>query len=253
MYISLPGRTTDYHISNTSISLIKDVELLYGHYVKKHPQRNCIIEIPTEQNSWRTVKDHIHKIHCFDPKLIVLHGAAVAVNHEAYIFLAPSMCGKTTLTSYLEHNGLCYITDDCVIIDPESLTVLPSTTPIHLRKNGKKILEQYQIIQEYRTLIDDNSLRYIYMPVQFAKESMQIKKIFFLNRTISINEIETLAPEKAVSRILFSSYYPRQFSPQLFQQIFKIVQLGCYSLNYSNLPWVYQNLTINTSSSYLCR
>ena len=52
----------------------------------------------------------------YDASVFAMHGAAVECKGKSYVFLAATTSGKTTLTSYLEHCGCGYVTDECVYI-----------------------------------------------------------------------------------------------------------------------------------------
>lgn len=80
----------------------------------------------------------------YDRSVLALHGAAVAWKGRAVALLAATGSGKTTLTSYLTANGYGYLTDDCVLIDRETLVVYPSVTPLHLREGGVEVLRACQ-------------------------------------------------------------------------------------------------------------
>ena len=77
----------------------------------------------------------------YDESIFAMHGAAVEHNGEAYLFLAPTNSGKTTLTTYLTMRGFSYITDDCILMDRSNFTVYPHANPIHLRSDGFGILK----------------------------------------------------------------------------------------------------------------
>ena len=67
----------------------------------------------------------------YSPEMLALHGGAVEYCGKGYVFLAATTSGKTTLTSYLVHDGCGYITDDCVLIDRASLMLHPFAKPLH--------------------------------------------------------------------------------------------------------------------------
>jgi hypothetical protein len=47
----------------------------------------------------------------------VLHGAAVAVDHRAVVFLGDSGMGKSTLSIALAQRGAALLSDDCIVLD----------------------------------------------------------------------------------------------------------------------------------------
>ncbi|MFV0307628.1 MAG: hypothetical protein ACK5OX_07780 [Desertimonas sp.] len=56
---------------------------------------------------------------------IVLHAGAVAAGDDAVVIVGPSGAGKSTLVAGLVRDGLSYLTDELVVIDPGSFEVAP--------------------------------------------------------------------------------------------------------------------------------
>lgn len=73
--------------------------------------------------------------------VIGLHGAAVAKDGTAYLLLAKTSSGKSTLTSFLCLSGYQYITDDEIFISQETLKLQPAYKKLSLRPQGYKILQ----------------------------------------------------------------------------------------------------------------
>ena len=104
----------------------------------------------------------------YDESVFALHGAAVEWRGAAYLFLASTTGGKTTLASYLSSTGFGYITDDCILLERESFRVTPFPTPIHLREGGLQVLRRYGTAPEELARLDDPAFpRYIYPPCRW--------------------------------------------------------------------------------------
>ena len=101
---------------------------------------NGVYRISSDNASYTTkaitkaLHDEIRKVITYN--LTAFHGAAVEFKSKAFVFLAPTTGGKSTLSSYLVHRGCGYLSDDCILIDPQTMCVQPSPTPIQLREQG---------------------------------------------------------------------------------------------------------------------
>jgi len=120
-YLSLPFRPI-FSIESTCDRLIEKFILQYGIYLKEHidttadisfritkraqgyilfyPEGNHYTETPLLD-----IGRYISRKTTIKDDILALHGAALEYNREAYIFLAPTTTGKTTLTSYLSSSG----------------------------------------------------------------------------------------------------------------------------------------------------
>ncbi|MDA1000435.1 MAG: hypothetical protein O2807_07965 [bacterium] len=54
---------------------------------------------------------------------IQLHGAAAALNDKAILLLGDSYAGKSTLVAYLLRNGLWFLSDEVILLDPAALRI----------------------------------------------------------------------------------------------------------------------------------
>lgn len=73
--------------------------------------------------------------------VVGLHGAAVAKGDTAFLLLAKTSSGKSTLTSFLCLSGYQYITDDEIFISQETLKLQPVYKKLSLRPQGYNILQ----------------------------------------------------------------------------------------------------------------
>lgn len=76
----------------------------------------------------------------FKNKFLVLHGCAARKDNKTYVFLAPSMSGKTSLLFYLIYNGFKAISDDLLFIDVETGLLFPYKKPVGIRENALNII-----------------------------------------------------------------------------------------------------------------
>ena len=69
------------------------------------------------------------------PQVLLLHAAAVELEHRAIVISARSGAGKSTLAAALVRAGLRYLTDEAVAFDPDSGSVVPYPKPIALHED----------------------------------------------------------------------------------------------------------------------
>ena len=100
----------------------------------------------------------------YRPSLFPLHSGAVEANGKAQLFLASTGTGKTTLTAYLTQKGYPYINDDSILIDMDTLSVVPEATPIHLRPQSLPVLEKYGCSVNGTEVKVENIRRIVYLP-----------------------------------------------------------------------------------------
>ena len=69
---------------------------------------------------------------------LLFHGSAVAKNQRALLFVGNTGMGKTTLAAHLIRRfGFAFLTDDLVIADPRTGTVLPYPKFLKIKRGGK--------------------------------------------------------------------------------------------------------------------
>jgi hypothetical protein len=72
---------------------------------------------------------------------LLLHaGGAAAPDGRVIIAHGASGAGKTTLTSALVAQGLAYVTDETVCLDPETLTIEPFRKPLTVKPGSQEVL-----------------------------------------------------------------------------------------------------------------
>lgn len=129
------------------------------------------------------IEDYLLVNSALEKGYLMLHGGGVAYDECAYVFLAESMMGKSTLITHLCMKGFEYITDDRLLIDVAENAVLPYDKTIMLRPEGKKIL-----FDKYNHRFHTASFRYgkinreFYSPGCCRKKKTKISRIFILER-----------------------------------------------------------------------
>jgi len=135
--------------------------------------------------------------------IFALHAGAVSYRGKAIIFVAPTMKGKTTLVSYLIHNGFDYVTDDCVLIDKNEMIVYPFPKPIHLRSGGYEILKKSNLkIENVKSLEAKSSIKYVFTPQKIANGKLEIEQIIFIEFNETSNEITMLNSAQIIQQLM---------------------------------------------------
>ena len=241
-------------ITTESIKVAKWLALYYGCYFRPN---NAIIkttiEISETDNKYKITynnttiitdsfikdfSDLLREITVSDSNVFVLHGASIEYHNEAYVFLAPSTGGKTTLTSYLCERDFGYVTDDFTIIDKESLSIIPTNKPIHLRLKSLFLLNNtYNFKIKTYNLDDGFTKRFIYQPNNICVESIPIRSIYFLKRNNETNKISKVPNVEKPINLLKSLMFSKNVANDVLS-INKLSKYPCYILEYSDLGFV---------------
>lgn len=174
----------------------------------------------------------------FSNDVYLFHGAAVSKNDKAVLFLAPTSIGKTTLTSYLTNYGFSYLTDDCIIIEKNTLFVVPYSTPMMLRSGGKKVLEFYNIsTNDLDTIDNELEIRYVYTPKNFQNNKATISSIYFINRA-DLNSVSTLSSYDAKIKLLKSTMSNYELNQEYMNFITRLAKINCYDVSYNDITYI---------------
>lgn len=177
----------------------------------------------------------------YDELIFAMHGAAVEWGGKAYLFLAATTGGKTTLASYLTSTGFGYITDDCILLDRKSFEVYPYCSPIHLRDGGLAVLKKYKIdIPNLQHLEDPAIDRYVYTPDNCITKPIPLSKIFFISRTESENRLVQLHSAEKMTRLMKAPITDYTVNGEYIRFISRLAATACYELFYSDMAYVAQ-------------
>ena len=254
--ISAPFQT-EFTIETSCAKIIDSLFLKHGKYAtfsnecaKEHitiavDGKNCKITYRNNsihtRDPFKTIEDLMYENRKYDSSIFAIHGGAVEHNGEAYLIIAATTSGKTTLTSFLVEHGFGYITDDCILLDREHLLIYPNTTPIHLRQGGYDVLKKLDAAPNRLQTLDSPSFyRYTYTPQNYINVPLPIKRIFFINRTQNQNKIEYMTPEEKIIALLKSPITYYKISSDYLSFIAKLTSLPCEKLFYSDMNFVYE-------------
>jgi len=74
---------------------------------------------------------------------VILHSAVLAKGDKAVLFPAPPGSGKSTLTSWLSHNGWRLLSDEMALMTPNTTQVTPFVRPICLKNNAIALAKEW--------------------------------------------------------------------------------------------------------------
>ncbi len=234
-------------------NIYEDLLLKYGRYATIYVNGkipNNIIEAYKNENGY-TVKyknevynvssaiqaiiELIGKGRKYDECVYAMHGAAIEKDGQAYLFLAPTGTGKTTITAYLTSMGFGYITDDCILVNKDNLSISPCSTPIQMREGGLNVLKLH--IPDFNEELKQVSDRYALFPTNCVEKSLPMKEIFFINRT-NVNEIRELPSIEKNQLLLKSSLTEHKLSADILRFVAKLSKIKCSELKYKDLDFV---------------
>ena len=184
----------------------------------------------------------MHNIKC-DPRFFVFHGGVLEKNGSAYVFLADSGMGKSTLMAYLSQQGWSYINDDYVIISKGRRSVIPDDYPIHLRIGGLEYLRHEGIVvnpdayipYQYSENKRENG-KYVVKLSSCNNLELSVKCIFMLDRKPENEGKQRFSKESfniVIKRLLTASLHAYSLDKEVVVFMNSLID-KCYSLYYTN-------------------
>lgn len=258
-YISFPNRTVDFCVQSNDTVIIEALSLLYGKFVIDVSVRksfDIVInklndnEYEMNYNSIRIVSSNpvqnisniLFENPNFDSECIAIHGGAIEYCGKAYLFIAPTMGGKSTLISYLISKGMGYISEDCILINKKDLSIVPYTSPIHIRQGGKTVLEKYGIHNNYFKYINHDVMRYIFTPNKCIDKNISINSMYFFSRSETINQINLINKYALIEKLLKSVITTYRIDGSYLKTIMTLANNSCYNLYYRDMEFVYRTI-----------
>lgn len=254
LYLTSPFQT-DFTIQTNCNHLSRSLCLKYGKYitVSNRPKGKVITairedsqyRITFEGNTTTTpnavseiahiICDNIH----YDKTIFALHGAAVGYQKKAFLLLATTTGGKTTLASYLTHIGFDYITDDCILLERTSLKIYPYQTPIHLREGGLEVLQKLQSAPDSLEWFgDEENIRYAYTPTNCIEEPMPLGHIFFIQRTEAENQLFEMSTNDKMAALMKAPITDYALNADYLKFIATLANQKCSQLFYHDMDFV---------------
>ena len=251
--LDLPFQTS-FQISTNCGELVGLLKLKYGKYVTasvaEHAKpilalkKDGVYQVSYEdltisdESGAFAIDEIVANNTVYDEAVFALHGAAVEHRGKAYLFLASTTSGKSTLTSFLTTAGFGYITDDCILLDRTSFNVYPFSTPIHLREGGLNVLKHLNAAPKtYETIDDEKIKRFVYTPQNCVTRPAKLDKIFFIERTeqaSSLGKMDTIARMAALMKSPITTY---TVTPDYLKFLSKLAAKDCFSLKYRDMSF----------------
>lgn len=250
-----PPFQTSFNIKTNCEKLIRLIRLKYGKYVtnsKSYNTKNILAvkkgetyvirffdKTVCDKSGITAIDEIISDNTIYNENIFALHGAAIEYGGKAYIFLASTTSGKSTLTSYLTNHGFGYITDDCILLGKTNFEVYPYNTPIHLREGGFKILKALNAEPDNFEIIDDEKFeRYVYSPANCIDNAAPLDKIFFIRRTENNNSISLMSTTERMTNLMKSPITLYSVTSEYLKFISKLAAKDCYNLSYCNMAYI---------------
>lgn len=175
----------------------------------------------------------------YDEKVFAAHGAALEWKGKAYLFLAATTSGKTTLAAYLVSRGLGYITDDCILIERETRRVIPYCMPMHLRQGGLEVLRGRGFLRrELPYMEEGGNRRYAYMPENCVEQPLPLEKIFFITRTEGENSLLPMGVNEKTAELMRSPITEYAVTGEYIRFLSRLArETECFRLRYADLEF----------------
>lgn len=251
--ISLPFQTT-YRISTNCPTLPALLSLKYGEYVSENSTQSANFEIVViragslyniffqgkkivSQTVLLTIDQILFENTIYDPGIFALHGGSVESSGKAYLLLAPTTSGKTTLTSFLVSQGFGYLTDDCILLDRSTFQVHPCRIPLHLRPGGLSVLERYCAVPPNLQALGIES-RYVYSPANSVDRAIPLGGIFFITRTDDDNRVIEMNTNERILALMNSPITNYNVDSTYLKFLSRLAKFTCQKLYYSDMRFV---------------
>ena len=161
------------------------------------------------------LEDYIYEHVDVDPDFFVFHGGAVSKDDKAFLFLASTTTGKTTLMTYLWQSGYELWNDDSVGVRMTDGKMIPFQSPVHLREGGLTYLRSVlPTLPEPVEIYSADMPRFVLSPFTEEPSHLQpapISRVFVLNRVkepLECASCEKLPAHEALQMLLTGALLP---------------------------------------------
>ena len=253
LYIKAPFQST-FSVKTNCKSLASVLQLWFGRYISfSEKPADFSIRATFQKNTYKiqasdfncTTKAPLHVIHDYifehvryDNSVLALHGAAVSWNGSAYLFLAATTGGKSTLAAYLSAKGFGYLTDDCILLDRNTLHIHPYSKPIHLRPGGYQVLEKYGCAPACTCSGTASDRRFIYTPENTVDTALPLAHIYFIKRTEHENQTMAMDTTERIFELMKAPAVVYPINGEYLKLLASISGIPCSRLQYSSLNYI---------------
>lgn len=221
-------------ISQNKLNKVISVKKVNNIFIVHYQMEECVTTYPLQEID-RIMFDNTE----YDDSIFALHGAAVEWKGKAYLFLAPTTSGKTTLASYLSITGFGYITDDCILLDRKNFEIYPYCSPLHLRSGGLAVLKKHKInIPDFQHLDDCCIDRYVYTPTNSITKPIPLAKIFFISIVKEKNRLVKMNFKEKMTQLMMAPITNYNVSSEYIRFISRLASTECCKLFYNDMDYV---------------
>lgn len=247
------GATKDFAVISDDLLFLEKVAELHGvtqsgipnddnilirvGQVDGHHQVQCNGQTILTDSPVQALQNILFEETDYQKTLFPLHGGAIETGGFAHLFLAPTHAGKTTLIAYLTKQGYPYINDDRILIDMDTLCVVPDPSPIHLRPESVPVLARYGCTVEGREIRVENIHRIAYLPEKIATAELPIRNIYFIERSERENSCRDIPRDEAVRLLLAGLISPKANDINRLKCAIRLAS-RCKKLVYSDMQYV---------------
>ena len=180
---------------------------------------------------------------------ISFHGAAMAKDGCACIFLCPTEGGKSTLSLYLYQNGYEYISDDRVEVTTETQTVTGRYKPIELRPGGYRLLRSLGVLSGEEVEFDafPSRERYRFYPQKSGNTAVPLREIFLINRTEEHNGVRLVEKSEAIRIMMENVMEPVPVNGEYLRALSFLAEKMRSEVSYCNLSFLTEVLERGTT------
>ena len=233
-----PYATYDEYVQSSMYDVVFDVEkdnisVVIGNDVIYSHSYSVLFD------AYRKIVSIIRDNTILKENYCLLHGATIAYDTSAYLLLAESQMGKSTLSMFMHMtNEFECIGDDVVIIDMRNFQIYPISKYIHIRENAIDLIGTNMLATlTYNSLID--RYQYRLYDHRFNKEFI-VKGIFILDRKESANRVNRVG--SPYTEIIHNSFLPFQLRNNVVNSVLLSNRIDVWRSEYSTLVQAYQHI-----------
>lgn len=242
-------------IETDSRSFIENLHSFYGDFLQpvnhlptisiREKGSDALVKCPEgefhSKDAMVFLSEYLFEHTTINKDFFAIHGAAVEYNGKAFILAAPTTGGKTTLTAYLLHHGFGYLTDDCGLVEKNTLLLHPYAKPLHLREGGMAILRQFGIDPPAIHVIRKHIDRFVWTPENVTTRPTPLGSIFFIERGEE-NHSVILSQKQSIALLMKSPVAHLTVNAEHLSFLAKLSCVGCEKLCYSDMSYVAQRI-----------
>jgi hypothetical protein len=178
-----------------------------------------------------------------------VHAGVIEVKGNAFLFVAQTGSGKSTLTAFLTLKGYGYLSDDIGIIQCDDFSVIPCPTSMKLRDGVVQKYPEFESIQKTNVFILGRGIkRWIYepeVPAGWRKKRSPLKGVIcFSYKENGVTLFRPMPKLLAVKQLLLNSFDPGTMDKNRLMATRITKELPVYRMEYGDFNNLYEKLEI---------